>query len=190
MSVGNAIEALYWDELPPRPAVRSDGSFEAKDVPPDTYDLRIGPTNKALDDYFVKAVNLGGKDIIDSGFTVGGATYLLDVVVSARGATVEGVATDDKAKPASDVQVIFIPDAKRRERHDLYQEATTDSKGHFSLRGLCSGEYQVFALDADVDRDGISDPDFVRTHESLGQTIKLEEGDHKSVALKVAASSD
>jgi protocatechuate 3,4-dioxygenase beta subunit len=187
---GNSFDVIYWTDRSPRPEVKSDGSFEAKDVAPDTYGLQIGPTSKALGDYFVRAVNLGGKDVADSGFTVGGATYLLDVVVSANGATVEGVAVDDKDKPALDVQVIFIPEAKHRDRHDLYQQVTTDHQGHFSLRGLNPGEYQVYALDADVDQDEIADPEFVRTHESLGQTIKLEEGEHKNIVLKLAVSGN
>jgi 5-hydroxyisourate hydrolase-like protein (transthyretin family) len=187
---GDSIDAIYWDERSPRPEVKSNGSFEVKDVPPDTYELRIGPTSKALENYFVKAVNLGGKDIADSGLAVGGATYSLDIVVSASGATVEGVAVDDKDKPASDVEVILIPDAKRRGRNDLYQQATTDRLGHFSLRGVNPGEYQVFAVDADVDRDEIPDPEFIRAHESLGQTIKLEEGDHKNLVVKLVASTE
>lgn len=169
--------------------VKPDGSFGTT-VLPGKYHLRFIRTGKLPPDYFMKTMNLRDKDVADSGFTVRGATYSLDVAVSANSATVEGIATDEKDKPASDVQVIFIPDAKRRGRYDLYQQATTDAKGHFSLRGLCPGEYQVFALDADVDRDDISDPDFVRTHESLGQTIKLEEGEHKSVVLTVSASVD
>jgi hypothetical protein len=169
--------------------VKPDGSFGTT-VLPGKYHLRFMRSGKLPRDYFMKTMNLGDKDVADSGFTVGGGTYSLEVVVSANGATVEGVVTDDKDKPASDVQVIFIPDAKRRERHDLYQQVTTDSKGRFSLRGLNPGEYQVFALDAEVDRDEISDPEFVSTHDALGQTVELEEGDHKSVVLKVEAWSD
>jgi hypothetical protein len=185
---GMSYEAFSWDQRSPRAEVKSNGSFEAKDVPSDTYDLRIGPTSKALDDFFVKAVNLGDKDVADSGLVVGGATYSLDVVVSAKGASVEGVATDDIDRPASDVQIVFIPDVKRRGRHDLYQVVPTDPKGHFNLRGLNPGEYRVFALDADVDRDEIADPEFVSAHESLGQTVELKDGDHKSVVLKTASS--
>lgn len=48
----------------------------------------------------------------------------------------------------------------------------------------------MFALDADVDRDYITDPEFVRTHESLGQTIKFEESELKNIVVKLAASTD
>jgi hypothetical protein len=135
----------------------------------------------------VKAVNLGGKDIADSVFTVGGARYSMDIVVSAKGSTLEGVVVDGKDKPASDVTVICIPDAKRRERHDFYQQDTTDHRGEFSLRGLNPGEYRVFALDTDIDEEEMTDPEFVRAHEALGQTVKLEEGERKSLVLKLDA---
>lgn len=189
-SSGNGFEAIYWDDVPAYAQVGSDGSFEMKSVPADAYRLRVELAGKTLQNYFVKAANLGGKDVADSGFTVGGASYSLDIIVSAHGASVEGVAVDDKAKPISDVQVICIPDASRRERHDLYQRVTTDHRGQFSLRGLNPGEYRVFTLDADVDEREITDPEFVRTHESLGQTVKLAEGERKSIVLKLAVAGD
>ncbi len=186
-SSGNEFEALYWDERPVRGEVKTNGSFEIKDIPADTYRLRIFP-DKALQDYFVKSVTLGGRDVTDSDFTVGGASNSLEIVVSANGATIEGVALDDKDKPASDVRVICFPDARHRERHDLYRAVSTDYRGRFSLYGLNPGEYRVFTLDEDV--DVVWDPEFVHAHESLGQTVKLDEGEHKTIVLRLAASSD
>ncbi len=186
-SSGNEFEALYWDDRPVRGEVKTNGSFEIKDIPADAYRPRIFP-DKALQDYFVKSVTLGGRDVTDSGFTVGGASNSLEIVVSANGATIEGVALDDKDKPASDVRVICFPDASHRERHDLYRAVSTDYRGRFSLYGLNPGEYRVFTLDEDVDE--VWDPEFVHVHESLGQTVKLDEGEHKSIVLRLAASGD
>jgi len=186
-SSGNEFEALYWDDRPVRGEVKTNGSFEIKDIPADTYRLRIFP-GKALQDYFVKSVNLGGKHVTDSGFGVGGTSYTLEIVVSANGAAIEGVALDEKDKPASDVRVICFPDASHRERHDLYRVVSTDYRGHFSLHGLNPGEYRVFTLDDDVDE--AYDPEFVQVHESLGQTVKLDEGEHKSIVLRLAVSGD
>jgi hypothetical protein len=186
-SSGNEFEALYWDEGPVRGEVKTNGSFEINDIPADTYRLRIFP-GKALQDYFVKSVNLGGKDVTDSGFGVGGTSYTLEIVVSANGATIEGVALDEKDKPAPDVRVICFPDASRRERHDLYRVVSTDYRGRFSLDGLNPGEYRVFTLDEDADE--VSDPEFVHVYESLGQTVKLDEGEHKSILLRLATSGD
>lgn len=41
------------------------------------------------------------------------------------------------------------------------------------------------ALDEDIDVE-ITDPAFVSSHESIGDTIKVEEGERKSIVLKLA----
>jgi len=154
-------------------------------VPSGTYRLEFWSSSKAFEAYFIKAVSLDGKDVTDSGFGAEGPISL-DVVVSAQGAAVEGFVLDDTDKPASDVQVVIVPDSTRRSRYDLYQIASTDYRGHFSLRRRPGESFRIFALDDDdLDEDGITDPEFVRAHESLGQTIQLKEGEHKSVTLKL-----
>lgn len=186
----NGFNAMYWDERFAHAEVRSNGSFEIKDVPADTYRLKFGSSNKAFEAYFIKAVSLDGKDVTDSGFRAEGP-IALDVVVSAQGANLEGVVLDDTDKPASDVQVVIVPDSTRRLRNDLYEVTNTDSHGHFSVHGLSPGEFRIFALDdEDLDGDEIADPAFVRTHESLGQTIQLKEAEHKNIALKLVPSND
>jgi len=182
---GDGFESIYWDDLSPRAEVKSSGSFEVKEVPADTYRLQVKASSDALRDYFVKAVNLDGRDVSDSGFTGTGAGQVLDIVVSPNGATIEGVVLDDNDHRASYIKVVAIPDPKRRERQDLYREAMTDLRGHFHLRGLNPGEYRIMALDEDIDVE-ITDPAFVSSHESMGDTIKVEEGERKSIVLKLA----
>ena len=177
---GGGFESIYWDDLSPHAEVKSNGSFEVKEVPADTYRLQVKASSDALRDYFVKAVNLDGRDVSDSGFTGTDAGQVLDIVVSPNGATIGGVVLGDNDQPASYIKVVAIPDPKRRERQDLYQETTTDLRGHFSLRGLNPGEYRIMALDEDIDVE-ITDPAFVRSHESIGDTIKVEEGERKSI---------
>jgi hypothetical protein len=152
--------------------------------------MSIWSSSKAFGAFFVKAVILGGKDVTDSGFSVGGGAYSLDVVIGANGATVDGVVVDDKSNPASDTHVVIVPDATHRQRRDLYHTITTDDRGHFSLIGLNPGEYQLFAADEDAEEDDVMDPEFIRTHESLAHSVELKEGDHKSVELKAASSID
>src|SRR2546423_4780161 len=107
--------------------VKRDGSFEALAIA-GTYRVWVTSSSKALQDYFVKTVNLGGKDVGDPGFSVGGASEPLEIVLSANGATIEGVVTTGKDQAASDVHVVCIPDANRRKRPDLYQNARTKPK--------------------------------------------------------------
>ncbi len=170
--------------------LQKDGSFEIKDVPPATYRLSVGSLGKALDACFVKTVKLGGRDVTDSGFNVAGTSYSLDVVVGANGASVEGFVTDNKDKPASDVYVVIVPSDEGSQRRDLYDRRATDSRGHFSLKGLNPGEFLLFAADEDPYQTDLLDPEFIHAHESLAKSVRLKEGEHQSVILKLAPPSN
>jgi hypothetical protein len=136
-------------------------------------------------DFIVKEVNLNGKDVGDSGFPVTGGMVSLEIVASAEGGAIEGNVLDEDGKPAPDVPVVCVPDAPRRTRRDIYQQVQTDRQGHFALRGLNPGEYQVFTLE-DTAED-ITDPEFVRAHEALGQTVKLEPGERKGIVVETVS---
>lgn len=170
--------------------VAKDGSFKVENVPAGNYHAIVtsNSNSEAWRDYISKEVIVNGKDVGDSGFSTTGGVTSIDIVVSAKGGTITGTVVDDKDAPIADVQVVCIPDASRRKRRDIYQEAQTDQRGHFVLRGLNPGEYQVFALDDPV--GDISEPEFVRTHETLGQTVKLDEGARQTISLKMATEGD
>jgi hypothetical protein len=185
-AVDISMEALWWDDRPAHGELKKDGSFEIKDVPPDTYRLSLGSLGKVLDGCFVKAVKLGERDVTDSGFNVAGTSYSLDVVVGVNGATVEGFVTDNKDKPASDVYVVIVPSDEGSQRRDLYDRTTTDYRGHFSLTGLNPGKFLLFAADEDPYQTDLLDPEFIHAHESLGKSVQLKEGEHQSVILKLA----
>lgn len=168
--------------------VQADGSFVAENAQPGGYHLVVTSNSAAFRDYIVKEVNVDGKDAGDSGFSVGSGAPFLDVVASAKGATIEGAATDDEGKPVANLPVVCIPDGARRKRHDVYQQVQTDQRGYFSLRGLNPGEYQVFALDDAV--NDITDPDFVSAHEGQGERVTVESGERKSITLKLPPPQD
>ena len=181
--------AIYWDEQQPNSRVNADGSFDMKDVPPGSYRLTVTASGAALSDYFAATVNLGGRDVSDSGFAAGESTRL-DVLISSKGATVEGVVLDDKKQPASDVKVAVFPSDNHRERSDLYRVVATGMEGHFAVRGLPPGEYRVLALDDDIDEDQVNDPEFVRAHLSLGETLEIKEGERKNIVLRLSNPPD
>jgi len=160
----------------------ADGSFELKNVPGGTYQLMVGADSDKLADYFTKSVHLGGRDVTDSGFAASAETYL-DVVVSAKGATISGKVVDDKGQPTANATVVDIPSAEHRGRLDLYQRSTTDANGNFSLHGLSAGKYSVLAFE-ELQED-VRQPEFLKLHEGRGEVIELEEGARKTVVLKV-----
>ncbi len=168
--------------FPARSKVSADGSFELKNVPGGTYQLVVGANSNNLADYFTKFVNLGGRDVTDSGFAVNAGTYL-DVVVSAKGASISGKVVDDKGQPIANATVVDIPSVEHRGRLDLYQRTTSDASGNFSLRGLSAGKFTVLAFE-ELQED-VRQPDFLKSYGARGQVVELEEGNRKSVVLKV-----
>ena len=167
--------------------VTKDGTFQMKTVPTGRYHLVVGARGSSdrLRDYFTKSVILNGQDVGDSGFEVNSATDL-DVVISAKGATIEGTVVDDKGNPVSSATVVDVPDSDRRLRLDLYQQDTTDERGHFRLRGLNPGSYTVLAFD-DLE-DSPQAPEFLTFYGSKGEKVELDEGADQKIVLKLVPS--
>ena len=163
--------------------LNKDGAFEMKNVPAETFRLTIARRGTTLWDYFVKSVIVGGRDVADSGFFAGPDTKL-DVVFSANGATIEGTVGNDRGQPVARVSVVAVPSAEHRMRPDLYGYGTTDDKGRFLLRGLSPGDYTVVAPE-DFEED-LRQPEVMRKYEGKGENVTVEEGEKKSMALKIS----
>jgi len=110
----------------------------------------------------------------------------LDVVVSANGGTIEGTVTDSQGKPAAYTAVLAIPLAEQRARRELYRQNTTDEHGHFSLRGLNPGKYEMLAFEELPGLpDDIRKPNLLAPYEDRGVDVQVEEGSRRSLALIV-----
>jgi protocatechuate 3,4-dioxygenase beta subunit len=180
--------------------VNADGSFEWKNVPAGRYSVQISDAS-AMPDWFLKSVAAAGA-VADSGFSVSGGATTLDLVASANGAMVEGVATNqdgaeqggaeqdrpeqdrvEKDEPVADAVVVAVPDARFRNYSDRYRKAVTDQSGRFTLRGLPPGDYTLFAWES-VDGEAYFNPEFLKSCEGQGKALHVNEGDHASVQLK------
>ena len=179
---GGEIALEGMEGPPPNCRVNGDGTFEIKNVPGGTYQLVVGANSNNLRDYFTKSVNLGGRDVADSNFQVASETFL-DVVISANGATITGTVVDANGQPVASAKVVDVPSVEHRSRQDLYQSDATDASGHFSLSGLSPGKYTVLAFEESP--PNVRQPEFLRTYESRGETVQLDEGARKNVALKL-----
>jgi hypothetical protein len=160
------------------------GLFTLNDVFDGRYRLAIAGQSK---DSYLKAVRYGATEALQDGFTVvRGTNAPLEVVVSSRGARVQGTVTDTDSLPVTGVWVVLVPDEAHRDQFRLYQKTPTDQYGHFLLRGIPPGDYKIFCWD-EVEDGAWEDPDFLKPFEKQGQTISLEEADLKSadiVAIK------
>jgi 5-hydroxyisourate hydrolase-like protein (transthyretin family) len=185
---GETPEVAYAQMASAQPTkIQEDGSFEMKDVPGGNVQLAVGAQSDKFRDYYTKSVLLGGREVADSGFAVNPG-MVLDVVVSAKGAGIEGTVLDSHNKPAPDAFVISMPGSGKLGRPDAYQVAQSDDKGHFALRGMNPGTFLVLAFE---DMPGnYRAPDFAKQYDGKGQTVELEEGAKKSVVVKLVTDED
>ena len=156
-----------------------------KNVPGGNYQLVIGAQSNDLRDYYTKSMMLAGKDIADSGFVVSGDVSL-DVLVSAKGATIEGNVVDSKGAPAAYSAVAVVPSSGERARPDSYQQEPTDERGHFVVQGMNPGSYMVLAFE-ELQED-VRQPDFLKRYAGKGEKVEVEEGGRKIVTANVIAA--
>ena len=162
--------------------VQEDGSFVIQDAPGGNCQLAVGARSEKYRDYYTKSVLLGGREVVDTGFAVSPGT-VLDVVLSAKGARIEGTVIDREGKPAAGASVVTAPGGGKLGRPDAYQYARTDDSGHFFIRGMNPGVFMVLAFE---EMDGnYRAPEFAKKYEGKGEKVELDEGSKKNVILKL-----
>jgi Carboxypeptidase regulatory-like domain len=170
------------DGSPTLAHVNADGTFEWKNVSAGRYYVQLSDASE-MPDWFLKSVAAGGSDVVDSGFSMSGGATTVDVLASASGARVEGIATNQKDEPVADVVVVAVPEARLRTHPDRYRKAATDQSGRFTLRGLPPGDYTVFAWES-VDGEAYYNPEFLKSCEGQGKTLHVSEGDRATLQLR------
>jgi protocatechuate 3,4-dioxygenase beta subunit len=167
------------------------GNFEWKDVNPGPYIVQVeggsGPGS-----FFLKSVTLAGRDIA-TGFTASGPA-ILELVVSSKGGSVEGSVVEKEKDvndehPVPNATVVAVPEEKYRKLPDHFKTGSTDQQGHFTIRSLAPGSYTLYAWQ-DLEDDVWYDADFLKSQEGNGTTLKVEEGSHQQVELKLRAVTE
>ena len=165
-------------------AVTEDGTFEIDDVAPGNYQVAVYSPSEKYRDWYLKSLLFAGREVADIGFAASGETSL-DVVVSAKGASIEGKVIDSTGKAAANVFVVTLPSSGKLARPDSYQMGKTDAKGSFLLRGLNPGEFVLVAIET-LQGDARS-AEFYQKYGSRGANVSLAEGEKKTVTLTLAA---
>lgn len=164
--------------------VREDGSFSVPFVPGETYDVFVLDAPPAT---YLKSARTGGFDVLATGFTAdSGSLPPMELVLSARGATISGEVADGPAKVALGATVALIPDPARGRVH-RYQITSTNEYGLFAFRGVAPGRYTVVSW-WDEPPCEIYDLEALEACRSQGKSVEVSEGENKFVALSVSRS--
>lgn len=167
--------------------VAKDGSFKL-DLEPSSkpYQVVLSARGPGLEDWFTSKILFAGKDVVESGLKITDAEQrTVEVIVSDKGAMIEGTVLDGEKKPFPNAEVIALPsDPKLRRRYALLQKTTADQQGHFKLRGVRPGEYIAFALEDPREQPFMEDP-FLKQNSAQVQTMKAEAGAKQKLELQV-----
>jgi len=167
------------------------GNFEWKNVNPGVYVVQLYGGN-GQSNCFLKSVRLGGQDV-ETGFAASGPATL-DLVVSSKGATIEGTVVEkerdvDNDHPVANAAVVAVPEEKYRKLSDRFGIGSTDQHGHFTIRGLAPGSYTLYAWQ-DLEEGLWRDAGFLKSQEANGTAMKVEEGAHQQVELKLSSAGE
>ena len=162
------------------------GNFAWKKVNPGDYVAQVfGGEGQGL---FLQSAALGGADVT-TGFTASGPATI-ELVVSTKGGIVEGLVVEkekdvDENHPVANATVVAVPEEKFRKIPERFLVGATDQNGQFAIRGVAPGSYTLYAW-RDLE-DGIwRDPDFLKSQEANGQSLRVGEGSSQKVMLKIS----
>jgi hypothetical protein len=103
---------------------------------------------------------------------------------------VSGVVTNSRSEPVKDYTVVVF--ARDRERWGYmsryFQSSRPDQDGRYKVKALPAGEYYAVAIDF-VDPGEASDPEFLDRVKTRAVSFSLNDGETKTLDLKISASS-
>ena len=151
--------------------------------------MQLAGEGGANADLFLKSAVAGSRDVGDAGISVSGGAVVLDLVASANGGVVEGVAVDSKGEPVANAVIVAVPEARLRGRVERYRKTVSDQSGRFALHGVAPGDYTVLAWES-VDGEAYYNPEFLKTYEGQGSALRVSEGDRKTLRVEVIPEND
>jgi len=158
-----------------------DGAFAFRSVVPTLYRMTI---RNLPGGFYVKSIRFAGRDLarreLDLSAGGGGA---LEIVLSAKPASISGTARNADGEPVADATV----NVWSKDDPDI-RTTRTDASGSFTLPNFAPGEYRVIAWES-IERGIIENQAFRASFESRASVVTLQEGSAESADLKVIPKS-
>jgi protocatechuate 3,4-dioxygenase beta subunit len=172
---------------PPGP-LNEDLTFEIK-AQPGKYRVSLFGQ---MPGWSIRSVRYHGADITDAGMEFRPNEDVADVEVELtnRVTDVSGIVTNTKGEALKDYSIVVFPqDREKWTPNSRYMRtARPDQDGRYKVNGLPPGEYRVIALDY-VDSNEWNSPEFLDGIRSKASSFSVNEGESKSVDLRITAAS-
>ena len=172
----------------PPGALNDDLTFEMK-AQPGTFRVTLFGQ---MPGWSIRSVRYRGTDVTDSGMEFRPNEDVADVEVefTNRVTDVSGVVTNTKGETLKDYSIVVFPqDRDKWTSNSRYLRTTRpDQDGRYKFNGLPPGEYRVIALDY-LDSNEWNSPEFLDSIRSKATTFSVNEGESKSVDLRITPAS-
>jgi uncharacterized protein (DUF2141 family) len=173
--------------------IQPDGSFEIRNVAPDTYRLFASIGGQAVNtpgpnDWWLKSAMVGGRDVLDTLLTIAPGENAPGAVLtfSDQKTEIDGALQTASGQPASDVFVIaYAADRAFWGANSRRVQAVRPGvDGRYSIKGLPPGTYLLSVL-VDVDQDEWQDPAFLEQLVSSSIKVTLDDGGRATHNLRI-----
>jgi hypothetical protein len=168
--------------------VNDDFTFELKTRPGK---MRIQFAGQSTG-WSIRAVRYRGQDITDAGFEFRANENItdLEVELTNRETNLSGLVTNDRGAAVKDYAVVVFPQDREKWTVGVRYLKTgrPDQDGRFKVSGLPPGDYYAIALDY-VDSSEWTEPEYLDRIRSRATDVSLNEGETKSVDLKLITGS-
>lgn len=162
--------------------VSAEGGFEIRGVFPGRYRVAVRGLRSGC---FIREMRPGGTGVALEGGTVvvaeAGAPRVT-LVVTARGATVDGRVISPEGKPVAGAMVLAVRHGSDEEAAES-RAAVADAEGRYKLEGIPPGRYRVLALRRVVSQEYL-DPLFWQ-EEGGGFDVTIEAGSVTTADLRL-----
>lgn len=168
--------------------IQDDGGFKFAQVPRDkVMPILMGMPRNA----YVKSVLLGGVDVVENGLDLNAADSAvnLEIKIHAKGASIDGQASDAEGKPMPGSMVLLLPHPFRSDHPSLLlfrKTASSDQNGRFSITGVAPGEYRLYAWDTTIPTINDLTAEQLRPYDKNAVAVKAKEGAAERVEVKVS----
>jgi len=168
--------------------VADDLTFEIKAAPGRARISLFGQ----LPGWTIRSVRYRGVDVTDSGIEFRPSEDVVDVEVELTNqvTSVSGLVANSRGEALKDYSIVVFPtDRDKWTPNSRYlRTARPDQDGRYKVTGLPPGEYRVIALDY-VDPNEWNTPEFLEGVRTRATMFSVNEGESKSVDLRIAPAS-
>jgi len=158
-----------------------DGAFQLSPAIPDDYLLDVAGLPKGS---YVKSVRYGSGGASQGPLRVESSAAKLEIEISSKGASINGVLRGDKGEPLAGYVVSAWPKTPNlwSASHGV-QFKTSDQRGMFEISGLAPGKYYVAAFE-EIESGLRQYPGFLVKFADRAESVDLSEGSQATADVK------